>query len=108
VSESTVASVRQVSREDNAEEQSSGGLPTRVVAARLVRLEDDGPEPLTPAQVVHAVHAVILRSDACYLSGQPLDPANLTKCAVPYQDLQQAAERLKVVHEARVKIVPRV
>ena len=28
--------------------------------------------------------------------------------AIPYQDLQQEAERLKAVHEARVKIVPRV
>jgi hypothetical protein len=28
--------------------------------------------------------------------------------AIPYQDPQQEAERLKVVHEARVKIVPRV
>ena len=28
--------------------------------------------------------------------------------AVPYQDPQQEAERLKAVHEARVKIVPRV
>ena len=26
--------------------------------------------------------------------------------AIPYQDLQQEAERLKAVHEARVKIVP--
>ena len=28
--------------------------------------------------------------------------------AIPYQDPQQEAERLKAVHEARVKIVPRV
>jgi predicted transcriptional regulator len=28
--------------------------------------------------------------------------------AIPYQDLQQEAARLKAVHEARVKIVPRV
>jgi hypothetical protein len=28
--------------------------------------------------------------------------------AIPYQDLQQEAERLKAVHEARVKIVPRI
>jgi hypothetical protein len=28
--------------------------------------------------------------------------------AIPYQDPQQGAERLKAVHEARVKIVPRV
>jgi hypothetical protein len=28
--------------------------------------------------------------------------------AIPYQDPQQVAERLKAVHEARVKIVPRV
>jgi len=28
--------------------------------------------------------------------------------AIPYQDSQQEAERLKAVHEARVKIVPRV
>jgi hypothetical protein len=28
--------------------------------------------------------------------------------AIPYQDRQQEAERLKAVHEARVKIVPRV
>ena len=28
--------------------------------------------------------------------------------AIPYQDPQQEAERLKKVHEARVKIVPRV
>src|SRR6188768_915529 len=27
--------------------------------------------------------------------------------AIPYQDPQQEAERLKAVHEARVKIVPR-
>ena len=27
---------------------------------------------------------------------------------IPHQDPQQAAERLKAVHEARVKIVPRV
>jgi hypothetical protein len=27
--------------------------------------------------------------------------------AIPYQDPEQAAERLKAVHEARVKIVPR-
>jgi hypothetical protein len=27
---------------------------------------------------------------------------------IPYQDPQQEAERLKAVHEARVKIVPRV
>jgi hypothetical protein len=31
-----------------------------------------------------------------------------TICAIPYQDPQQEAERLKAVHEARVKIVPRV
>jgi hypothetical protein len=29
-------------------------------------------------------------------------------CAIPYQDPQQEAERLKAVHEARVRIVPRV
>jgi hypothetical protein len=28
--------------------------------------------------------------------------------AIPYQDPQQEAERLKAVHEARVKIIPRV
>lgn len=28
--------------------------------------------------------------------------------AIPYEDPQQEAERLKQVHEARVKIVPRV
>jgi hypothetical protein len=28
--------------------------------------------------------------------------------AIPYQDPQQEAKRLKAVHEARVKIVPRV
>ena len=28
--------------------------------------------------------------------------------AIPYQDPQQGAERLKAVHKARVKIVPRV
>ena len=28
--------------------------------------------------------------------------------AIPYQDPQQEAERLKAVHEARVKVVPRV
>jgi hypothetical protein len=28
--------------------------------------------------------------------------------AIPYQDPQQEAERLKAVHEARVKIVPSV
>lgn len=28
--------------------------------------------------------------------------------AIPYQDPQQEAERLKAVHEARVRIVPRV
>ena len=28
--------------------------------------------------------------------------------AIPYQDPQQEGERLKLVHEARVKIVPRV
>jgi hypothetical protein len=28
--------------------------------------------------------------------------------AIPYQDPRQEAERLKAVHEARVKIVPRV
>ena len=28
--------------------------------------------------------------------------------AIPYQDPQQEAERLKLVHAARVKIVPRV
>jgi hypothetical protein len=28
--------------------------------------------------------------------------------AIPYQDPQQEAERLKAVHDARVKIVPRV
>ncbi|MFL6043780.1 MAG: hypothetical protein ACJ72M_01520 [Propionibacteriaceae bacterium] len=28
--------------------------------------------------------------------------------AIPYQDPQQEAERLKAVHGARVKIVPRV
>jgi len=28
--------------------------------------------------------------------------------AIPYQDPQQEAERRKVVHEARVKIVPRI
>ena len=28
--------------------------------------------------------------------------------AIPYQDPQQEAERLKAVREARVKIVPRV
>jgi hypothetical protein len=28
--------------------------------------------------------------------------------AIPYQDAQQEAERLKAAHEARVKIVPRV
>jgi hypothetical protein len=28
--------------------------------------------------------------------------------AIPYQDPQQEAERLKAVHEARVKIVPTV
>jgi hypothetical protein len=28
--------------------------------------------------------------------------------AIPHQDPQQEAERLKAVHEARVKIVPRV
>jgi len=27
--------------------------------------------------------------------------------AIPYQDPQQEAERLKAVHEARVKIIPR-
>ena len=27
---------------------------------------------------------------------------------IPYEDAQQEAERLKAVHEARVKIVPRV
>jgi hypothetical protein len=30
-----------------------------MVTARLVRLKDDGPEPLTPAQIVHAVHGLI-------------------------------------------------
>jgi hypothetical protein len=30
-----------------------------------------------------------------------------TICAIPYQDPRQEAERLKAVHEARVKIVPR-
>ena len=33
--------------------------------------------------------------------------AQLTIRAIPYQDPQQEAERLKAVHEARVKIVPR-
>ena len=28
--------------------------------------------------------------------------------AIPYQDPEQESERLKAVHEARVKIVPRV
>jgi hypothetical protein len=28
--------------------------------------------------------------------------------AIPYQDPEQEGERLKAVHEARVKIVPRV
>ena len=28
--------------------------------------------------------------------------------AIPYQDPQQEAARLKAIHEARVKIVPRV
>ena len=28
--------------------------------------------------------------------------------AIPYQDPQQEAQRLKAVHEARVKIVPQV
>jgi hypothetical protein len=28
--------------------------------------------------------------------------------AIPYQDPQQEAERLKAVHDARVKIIPRV
>jgi hypothetical protein len=28
--------------------------------------------------------------------------------AIPYQDPEQEAERLRAVHEARVKIVPRV
>jgi hypothetical protein len=28
--------------------------------------------------------------------------------AIPYKDPEQEAERLKAVHEARVKIVPRV
>jgi hypothetical protein len=28
--------------------------------------------------------------------------------AIPYQDPQREAERLKAVHEARVKIIPRV
>jgi hypothetical protein len=28
--------------------------------------------------------------------------------AIPYQDPQQEAERLKAVHEARVKIIPKV
>jgi hypothetical protein len=28
--------------------------------------------------------------------------------AIPYQDPEREAERLKAVHEARVKIVPRV
>jgi hypothetical protein len=29
-------------------------------------------------------------------------------CAIPYQDPQQEAERLKATHDARVKIVPSV
>jgi hypothetical protein len=29
-------------------------------------------------------------------------------CAIPYQDPEMEAARLKAVHEARVKIVPRV
>jgi hypothetical protein len=33
---------------------------------------------------------------------------HFTICAIPYQDPQQEIERLKAVHEARVKIVPRV
>ena len=33
---------------------------------------------------------------------------NYTIRAIPDQDPQQEAERLKTVHEARVKIVPRV
>jgi hypothetical protein len=36
------------------------------------------------------------------------DRRNYTIRAIPYQDPQQEAERLKAVHEARVKIVPRV
>jgi hypothetical protein len=60
VTESAVAPVRQVSREDHAEEQSSGGFPSRVVA-RLARLDYNWPEPLTPAQVMHAVHALVLQ-----------------------------------------------
>jgi hypothetical protein len=32
--------------------------------------------------------------------------AACTRTPIPYQDPQQAAERLKAVHEARVKIVP--
>jgi len=34
--------------------------------------------------------------------------ANSMVRAIPYQDPQQEAARLKAVHEARVKIVPRV
>jgi hypothetical protein len=34
--------------------------------------------------------------------------ATYTIRAIPYPDPQQEAERLKAVHEARVKIVPRV
>jgi hypothetical protein len=36
------------------------------------------------------------------------DRRHYTIRAIPYQDPQQEAERLKAVHEARVKIVPRV
>ena len=60
--ENPVTPVRQVSRKNHAEEKSSGGLPTRVVAARLIRLKDDAPKTLTPAQIVHAVHTPTLRA----------------------------------------------
>ena len=53
-----------------------------MIAARLVRLQDDGPEPLTPAQIVHAVHAVILRSDAA-MSDAAVDRLDVLLGKVP-------------------------
>ena len=43
-------------------EQSRGGFPLRVVA-RLARLDDNRAETLTAAQVVHAVHPLMLSPD---------------------------------------------
>jgi hypothetical protein len=37
---------------------------------------------------------------------KPLGQEHYLIRAIPYQDSQQEAERLKAVHEARVKIVP--